>query len=296
MTTSHGAGRPDGVRVTFRRMQFEFEQGFDRYWHSGSAFTSLFWAQLSTAFEPGERFFIDSARALKDRIDDPALAAEIAEFCRQEAHHTAQHLKFDRMNAAMGIDVEGCRKRYAVALGRARDQLDPMEMLAATCALEHFTSGFADLYFRRPEISSGADPRVLALWAWHAAEEAEHRGTCHDLYARLGGGYRTRVTIMFSAWFGILLISLINTVSLLRKDRRLWTRDTLRGLGYLFGRKGLVTGLGPAFLRYFRRDFEPWDGADAADIERWQAANARYIVNLDQVEQLRRPSGGPGPG
>ncbi len=134
---------------------------------------------------------------------------------------------------------------------------------------------------------------VLALWAWHAAEEAEHRGTCHDLYARLGGGYRTRVLIMFSAWFGILLLSLVNTVSLLRRDGRLWTLDTLRGLGYLFGRRGLVTGLAPAFLRYFRRDFEPWDGADPADIERWQAANARYIVNLDQVEQVRsRPAGG----
>lgn len=293
MTSSHASGRPDGVKVTFRRMQFDFEQGFDRYWHSGSAFKSLFWAQLSTSFEPGERFFIDSARALKDRIDDPVMLAEIAEFCRQEAHHTAQHLKFDRMNAAMGIDVEGCRKRYAAALRRARDQLDPMEMLAATCALEHFTSGFADLYFRRPEISDGADPRVLALWAWHAAEEAEHRGTCHDLYARLGGGYRPRVMIMFSAWFGILLLSLVNTVSLLRRDGRLWTLDTLRGLGYLFGRRGLVTGLAPAFLRYFRRDFEPWDGADPADIERWQAANARYIVNLDQVEQVRsRPAGG----
>ena len=38
-------------------MRFDFEaRGFPRYWHGGSAFKSLFWTQLSTAFEPGEKF------------------------------------------------------------------------------------------------------------------------------------------------------------------------------------------------------------------------------------------------
>src|SRR3954464_4807812 len=66
--------RPEGVKVTYRRMKFDFEdQGFERYWMAGSPFKSLFWTQLSTAFAPGEKFFIDSARALKDKITDPEL-------------------------------------------------------------------------------------------------------------------------------------------------------------------------------------------------------------------------------
>src|SRR4051794_28662947 len=98
--------RPTGVEVRYRRVHFPFEDvGFERYWHGGSAFKSLFWSQLSTSFQAGEQFFIESARALKDHIDDPSLLAELSEICKQEGHHTQQHLKFDRMNAALGIDV-----------------------------------------------------------------------------------------------------------------------------------------------------------------------------------------------
>ena len=99
MQTKPEFWRPEGVKVTYRRMKFDFEEaGFARYWVCGSPFKSLFRTQLSTAFEPGEKFFIDSARALKDQITDPKLREELAEFCKQEGHHTAQHLKFDRMN------------------------------------------------------------------------------------------------------------------------------------------------------------------------------------------------------
>src|SRR5262245_53529290 len=99
--------RPEQVRVTYRRMKFPFEDtGFQRYWHAGSPSKSLFWSQLSTAFEAGEKFFIDSARALKGHIRDEALLDEYNEFCKQEGHHTFQHVKFDRMNAALGLDID----------------------------------------------------------------------------------------------------------------------------------------------------------------------------------------------
>lgn len=286
-TAKHAFWRPDSVKVTYRRMKFDFEDGFERYWHGGSAFKSLFWTQLSAAFEPGERFFIDAARALKGEVDDPALLEEIADFCRQEGHHTAQHLKFDRVNEEMGVDIHACRRRYARILKRARRRLDPKGMLAATCALEHFTSGVADLFFARPELSEGADPRVLALWSWHAAEEAEHRATCFDIYQQLGGGYGRRIATLGGSWGLIISAALANTLMLLRKDGQLWTRDTLAGLGYLFGPRGLLTGLLPAFFAYFKPGFHPWQATDGAVIARWQADNERYIQNLDDVRSHR---------
>lgn len=271
--------RPEGLKVTYRRMKFPFEEaGFDRYWF-GSPFVSLFWSQLSTAFEPGEKFFIDSARALKDQIKDPALLEEIQEFCRQEGHHTAQHLKFDRMNEKMGLDVKGCRDRYKRVLDRARATMDPMDMLAATCALEHFTSGFAEQFFSKPQLSAGADPNVLTLWSWHAAEEAEHKATCFDIYQQLGGRYERRVAIMFGAWFMILLVAMINTHVLLWRDKKLFSLDTLKGYWYLLGPGGLVTGLLPTFLDYFRPRFHPWQNNNTDDLRAWEAANKQYILN-----------------
>jgi predicted metal-dependent hydrolase len=273
--TESGFHRPEGVKVTYRRMRFPFEDvGFDRYWHSGSAFKSLFWSQLSTAFDAGEKFFIDSARALKGHVEDPALLDELNEFCKQEGHHTFQHLKFDRMNAAHGIDVAGCEARYRRALDRARGNLDPMGMLAATVALEHFTAGFAELFFEHPELSEGGDPNVVALWSWHAAEEAEHKATCYDIYQAAGGGFLRRVVIMPGAWALILWISLVNTFVLLRKDKQLWTRDTWQGIRYLFGRKGLIRGLLPSFFAFFKPRFHPWKKDNSAAITAWHEHNA----------------------
>jgi predicted metal-dependent hydrolase len=278
--------RPDGLRVKFRRMRFDFEEyGFDRYWHGGSPFKSLFWSQLSTAFEPGERFFIDSARALKDHLHDPRLLDELAEFCKQEGHHTLQHLKFDRINAEMGVDVETCRRRYARVLDWVRGKLDPLQMLAVTSALEHFTAGLAQQLFSRPEIGEGADPRVNALWKWHAAEEAEHKATCHDIYRQLKGGEGTRLIAMPIAWFLIVTISLVNTVTLLRRDKKLFrVKDFFGGLRYLFGRRGFLSGMVPSFFAYFSPHFHPWKEDNAAVIALWQAENERYIQNLDKLQ------------
>jgi uncharacterized protein len=272
--------RPEGVQVTYRRMKFEFEQGFDRYWHGGSPFKSLFWSQLSAAFDPGETFFIDSARALRKEFEDPELHAELQEFCRQEGHHTAQHIKFDKMNSAMGVDIDMCRRRFKRILDHARANLDPMEMLAATVALEHFTACFADQFFANPQLSDGADPKVVALWAWHAAEESEHRATCYDIYRACDGKYSTRVATLVGSWLLILYASLVNTTILLYRDKKLFTRDTLKGIAYLFGRRGLVTGLIPAFIEYWKPRFHPWKDVDAGAIARWKEQNKQYVQNL----------------
>jgi uncharacterized protein len=270
--------RPNGVHVHYRRVQFPFEQkGFARYWHSNSPFKSLFWSQLSTSFEAGEKFFIDSARGLKQHISDPGLLDEYQEFCKQEGHHTHQHLKLDRMNAEQGVDIETCRKRYARVLQRCRDRLTPMQMLSVTVALEHFTAGLSEQHFRRPALMRGADPNVLALWDWHAAEETEHKATCFDIYRAAGGGYWQRVSIMPIAWGIILVLSLMNTFTLLRKDGKLWSRDTRKGLGYLFGRRGLVTGLVPTFFEYFSPRWHPWQQDNSQDIARWEQENQSYV-------------------
>ena len=279
MSETSTISRPEGVTVTYRRMKFDFEdQSFERYWYDGSAFKSLFWAQVSAGFEYGETFFIEAARSLRHKVTDPKLLSEISDFAKQEGQHTAQHIKFNRINESMGLKLEPCGRRYERIVIRAR-KLSPMKMLAAACAMEHLTAGFADLFFRHPEITKGADPKVMALWTWHAAEEAEHRATCFDIFKQLKGGYFTRVFTALSAWMLVTVATLTNTAVLLRNDRKLFTLDTLRGLRYLFGFRGLLTNLLPAFLSYLNPRFHPWKGRDGKDIERWIAQSSRYIQN-----------------
>ncbi|HEX7478751.1 MAG TPA: metal-dependent hydrolase [Polyangiales bacterium] len=282
--------RPDSVHVTYRRMHFDFEKtGFARHWHAGSPAISFFWDALSTAFPPGEKFFIDSARALRELTDDKELREEIAEFCRQEGHHTFQHIKFNRMVGEQGFDVAKYEGRFAAVLDRTRSKADPMDMLAITMALEHFTAGFAEQYLDNAQVTEGADPNVVALWAWHAAEEAEHKATCYDLYQRLGGGYVRRVSVMPWAWLLLLGITMRNLYDMLEEDGQ---RTNLRDLGrlgnYLLGRQGLVTRMAPSFLAYFRPSYHPWNTDDSGLIQRWLRSNARYIESSADKPDAKR--------
>ena len=277
--------RPDSVHVTYRKMHFDFEKtGFDKYWHAGSPAITCFWDALSTAFPPGEKFFIDSARALRELTDDEALREEIGEFCRQEGHHTLQHIKFNRMVGAQGFDVARLEGRFAAVLDRVRSKAEPLDMLAITMALEHFTAGFAEQYLQNPALRQDADPNVVALWAWHAAEEAEHKATCYDLYVQLGGGYFRRVVVMPWAWLLLLGITLRNVHDMLGTEQK---RGDLQDLGrlarYLLGGKGLVTRMVPSFFAYFRPNFHPWNTDDSQLIQDWLRSNARYIeASADQ--------------
>ena len=80
------------------------------------------------------------------------------------------------------------------------------------------------------------------------------------------------------AWGLILWISLVNTAVLLHKDKQLFSRDTLRGLRYLFGRKGMATALLPTFLEYFSPRFHPWKRDNSESVQHWLSENRRYIV------------------
>jgi predicted metal-dependent hydrolase len=279
MAQSSRIRRPAGVVVTSRRMKFDFEErGFARDWLGGSLFKSMFWSQLSTAFAKGEGFFVASARGVRDRIDDPRLRSELDEFCRQEGHHTAQHLKFDRINTQLGVDVAACRAHHERNIDLAIAQTDPLVRLAVTAALEHLTACLAQQLLSNPNVMKGADPNVSALWLWHAAEELEHSATCFDLYEQAGGTYEMRVRALLLTWPAIVWTSLKNTLYLVAREGQLYSMDTLRGLSYLFGPKGVVTGLLPAFLAYCRSSYHPWKHADGTEIAQWEAKNRRFIA------------------
>lgn len=284
--------RPSGVKVTFRKMKFDFERtGFSPHWHSDNPFISHFWNALSQAFSPGEKFFIDSVRALRSHVADPEMLEEIEEFVRQEAAHTIEHRKFNRMIGGMGYDVQRLEQRYARALAIARKFCDAKGMLEVTMALEHFTSGFAHQYFENPDIAKGADPNVEALWGWHAAEETEHKATAFDVYQELGGSYLGRVKTLGPSWAMIVAITVVNVFDMMVQDGSIRdVRAIGRGLAYLFGRRGLFTGMVPSFLSYLRPSFHPWEEDDSEGLKRWEANATHYLQSKGRKTRAAAPA------
>ena len=179
---------------------------------------------------------------------------------------------------------EGSNKN-AVAQGwwRSRSQL------VVTCGLEHFTTIFAELLLREPELLDKAPKAYRELWLWHALEELEHTSVPYDVmlevlrplspYKR----YVYRTTIMFKVTRGMVSLLYTNYLTIVRANggdtgliaRLRWTRKLIFSPGYL--RKSLLP-----YLRYFHPHFHPNRYVDPALVRQWQQR-----IDSDQSTQSR---------
>jgi uncharacterized protein len=263
---------PNAQRAPFPRRDLDLNldpAAVPRYWYGGDPFLTLFWEGLSLLFPRGERFFVDSVRAHRDRVADPALAVEVAGFIGQEAMHGREHRAFNELlrdrGGAMNAAIRTIDSQLAAILGGAQRTLSPASQLAVTCALEHFTAIMAEQLLDLDRHAGAIDPSVRPLWLWHALEESEHRAVAFDVYRASGGGYLRRAAIMLVTT-AIFIAEATNVhLRLLRADRSLWRpRSWLRGLAFFWGRPGLFRRMIPAYLGYFRPRFHPHDRDVAA--------------------------------
>jgi predicted metal-dependent hydrolase len=69
-----------------------------RDWVDGCPYATTMLAALSMLFPEGERFFVDSVKQLRQRVDDPALREAIVGFIGQEAMHGREHRALNDMH------------------------------------------------------------------------------------------------------------------------------------------------------------------------------------------------------
>jgi predicted metal-dependent hydrolase len=265
--------------LVVRRLLVDMEQPIARHWCAGDAFRTALFNALSMSFPVGEQFFIDSVRngfkQLPPELQEK-FKAEVQGFVGQEATHRRLHALYNEQLAKLGLvnDWEPrARERLAMMEG-----VDVRHWLGITAANEHFTAIFADWMLRNADLLGHDDERLRTLWLWHSAEESEHKSTAFDLYVDLGGNHEWRVTWMRRITTVFLMDTLRQTFNNLRRDGTLWKWSTWKsGLGYLFGKRGLVRQTYGPWRDYFRRDFHP-SQQDSAASERWLAENAsRYV-------------------
>ncbi|MCF3995899.1 metal-dependent hydrolase, partial [Pseudomonas aeruginosa] len=85
---------PEGLEIRPRHLDFDLPDPMPRHWHSGDAFKTHMFNAMSVLFPDGERFFIDSVRHYRERVEDPALKQQIRGFIGQEGHHSREHLVY----------------------------------------------------------------------------------------------------------------------------------------------------------------------------------------------------------
>lgn len=256
------------------QLDFGLDGDIPTYWFAGDPFKTRFFDAMSVIFPEGERFFIACVRDFRDQVQDPQLQADIKDFIRQEAQHGLVHDQYNRRLKAQGIDVDRLEAiTHHILFKLVRCHLPARQTLAETAAAEHLTAIMAHGFFERKSILDQADPRVRALYAWHAMEEIEHKAVAFDVMQKVARvGYLRRAWAMLVVTLSFNLHVLLNTRYMLKVDGFTgWQRLKLwaKGLGWLYGPGGLYMGLARHYLGYFRPGFHPWQTGQMRSYSLW---------------------------
>lgn len=232
-----------------------------RDWANDDPFLTSFLNALSLLFPEGEKFFVESVKQARAKVDDPVLQQEIVGFIGQEAMHGKEHRAFNELLVAHGYPyAPRIDRQLRGFLKRVRRVLSPMSQLAVTTALEHFTAILAEQLLRDPRMHGDIDPTVRGLWLWHALEESEHKAVAFDVYRAAGGGYARRVAIMLLTTVFFFLVQSLAHARLMADRKILWKPwRWVRGATRMWIWPGYFIRLLPAYLAYFRPSFHPND-------------------------------------
>lgn len=249
---------------TRRDLHFGLTTAMLTDWHAQGPYVTHFANALSISFPAGERFFIHTVRHYRDHVRESGLEKAVAAFIGQEAMHSREHEDYNRLLAESGLPATELEAHAAACMKWLESWLPPSAQLAVTLAQEHFTAILAEQVLTDPRVLEGADPRLAALWRWHALEETEHKAVAFDVFesvmGRGPGTFALRAGSMLLTTAGFLAMVLYYQRRLLRADARARTwRDLGRFARFMFASPGLLPRLALPWLRYFRPDFHPWN-------------------------------------
>lgn len=279
---------PTIVPRPVKSLGLELETDIPKYWFGGDVFKTRLFDAMSTLFPVGERFFIACVRDFRNEIVDPTLKQAVADFIRQEAQHGVAHEAFNNRLTKQGINVAKIEQRLSYVLNLVRQRASAKFTLAETAALEHFTAMMAHEFISRKSVFADADPRVRAMYSWHAIEEIEHKAVAYDVMKNVAKvGYMRRVFAMQLVTFLFVLHVTLIMRHIFRVDGlkgREWFRICVNGLCWLAGKDGIVWPLVPHYFTYFKPGFHPWQVGRMETYVRWlrsynQHQNAQTAAN-----------------
>jgi predicted metal-dependent hydrolase len=272
MTILAQSQSPDDLEFGPRRRSFEIEAALASDWHGGGAFRTAWFNAMSLLFPLGEKFFIDSVCHFLDEIEDPRLLDEIAAFRAQESTHRVQHQKYNELLCKLrNYDLPRFEKNERERMAWAYRELSARRRLAGTVANEHLTAIMANDMLANRDVLLGVDPQIAQLWEWHGVEETEHKAVAFDVFVTVGGTVPERRQALLLNTFFFFKDTLRNVCIMLQKDGKLWSiREWASGFKFLFIKPGMLRRVFPDWLRFFRKDFHPWQDDNRELVRQWE--------------------------
>jgi len=268
---------PADLAINPRNLRFGRDEVRGRWWLGGDPIATAWHNALSASFPAGEAFFIETVRRFRDQV--PAeLAAQIDAFVKQEAHHTREHVAFNRQVTGAGYDIAAIDLRIHDSLVQARTT-HPVAQLLVTVSLEHFTAIFAHAMLARGAAQfAGASAETRGMWTWHAIEEIEHKGVAFDTYIYITRGLKParrwaiRSLVFLRVSRNFVANRVRDALALLAQDGITGWQAKARLWWYLLGTPGVLRQVALPWLAYLRPGFHPWDHDDRALIAAHETA------------------------
>jgi len=208
-------------------------------------------------FPPGERYFMESVRHFRERVEDNSLRAAISGFMGQEAIHGREHDRLNDLLAESGFDMKSPDRFVKIGLS-ILEKLPASTRLAATTFMEHFTALLAEQLLEDEHFRQKADPEMIKIWQWHALEELEHKAVAYDVYELVGNNRIERVAAALASMLVLVPMLGVTWGWMLAKDRQLGNiSDNIKGLNMLFGRNGFISLILPRLPEFFEANFHP---------------------------------------
>lgn len=220
-----------------------------------------------------EPYFIHNVREALPLLKDAALREQAEGFIAQEARHAQQHRRFNQLLSERYPDLP----RYERTI---RDRLDKSKERDSLAFRLAYTSGYEAITYHlvcfmmaeRAVWLRDADPNVLALLSWHAAEEVEHKTIAYDLLRAIDPGYFLRVRGLWSAFVNTVRDIRSITRYMLEVDGLYPQRESRKRLRRV--RIAIAAGLVPRFMAYLKPRYLPAEEADPPLMLEWLSQHA----------------------
>ena len=265
---------PRHPRIRRRDINFDLEP-LDRYYFGNHPYKTHFMNALSTLFPIGEGQFIKSVMHFQDQIQKEERWEDVQGFVGQEGAHSREHRRLNNLIGSLGYDLKPLDEDMNDWAGK--ESAKPFKkQLAKTICLEHFTAIMANALLKNNlETVKDMQPRIKAIWVWHAVEETEHKAVAFNVYKSVGGGYGMRVITMLQATREIMMRIRKRTKYFLKVDNEWNFKNRWEGFTLRWGKKGIFSSSLRHYFKFFRPGFQPWDIDNYYLIEKWKKRYAK---------------------
>lgn len=270
------------MSIAARDLKFDITDSVPSRWSPDQPEFSHVASAFMAALPYLEPYFIQNIREALTHLSDERIARDAKGFIEQEARHAQQHRDWNQVLARRYPGFEKVERAIKARLSKSRKQHSLGFRLAYTSGYEALTYQIACFMLeQRHMLLKDADPRMIALLSWHAAEEVEHKSVAFDVFQAVHGGYLLRVVGLLAAFASSLQDIHAVMYLTMKADGLLQDKGSKRRLRKL--RRTMLTKLVPEFRHYLRPSYHPSEHADPSIITAW-------LDQHDEGQDLRRLS------